>query len=227
MTRYLKYIVFALLLAYIPMWIQIQLLVSSIGHAKEPIELVEDSRLTEMISAKTGVAVDTIKISESKKLFGMMIGIPGQPQLILSRALYENFNIGELEYVVLHETGHYALLHSVKEMTFGFLLLLLGMLLLRRIHKFRWGIAGALLLGLGFGVSMIQIGKYNELQADRYSIRRLDNPVAAITATEQFRNYYESTSFRPKSKLLLWLFYRGNPYDNRIKMANDEIGLRD
>ena len=221
--RFVKYVIFVLLLAYIPMWVQTNLLLGSFGHGKTPITAVEDRQLTDMIRQKTGVEVKTITISESERPFGMMVGIPGRPQLILSRALYRDFSPDELQYVVLHETGHYAFAHSLKELGLGLALLVVGVLMLRRTRKGWLGVVVAIVLGFVFGVTLIQQGKYNELQADAYSLSHMDNPEGMITATERFRSYYGVSYTQTNNKVFQWLFYRGNPYDNRIKMAKAEI----
>jgi Zn-dependent protease with chaperone function len=170
--------------------------------------------------------VGTIKISESDRPFGMMMGIPGRPQLFLSRGLYNSFTPDEMEYVVLHEAGHYALAHSVKELLLGLVLLIVGVFLLKRIGKPILGLLVANLLGLVFGVGMIRFGAFNELEADNYSATRMTNPEGMITATEKFRGYYGKSLTQTDNKILQWMFYRGNPYDNRIKMAKDEISRR-
>lgn len=44
-----------------------------------------------------------------------------------------------------------------------------------------------------------------------------------ITATEKFRSYYGPRYSENSNQIIQWLFYRGNSYDNRIKMAEEEI----
>lgn len=225
MTDYnwLKYLLFGVILAYIPMWTQTNLLLGGLGKEKSPVTVVENPGLRQLIKDKTGVDVGTIKISESDRPFGMMIGIPGSPQLLLSRGVYSSFTPDEMEYVVLHEAGHYALAHSVKELLLGLVLLMVGIFLLKRIRKPMVGTLGAFLLGLVFGVGMIRFGAFNELQADNYSVTRMTNPEGMIQATQKFRGYYGKSLTQTDNKIIQWMFYRGNPYDNRIKMANDEI----
>src|SRR3989344_7621216 len=128
----IKYVVFASILFYVPLWSQINLFLSSLGRSKRPVTIVSDKRISKILLEKTNTKLKSIKISESNLPFGMMIGIPFFPQLILSRAVYETFNENEIEYVVLHEAGHYNLGHSVKELVFGVMFFLIGLFLLNK-----------------------------------------------------------------------------------------------
>jgi Zn-dependent protease with chaperone function len=170
------------------------------------------------------VGVGTVKISETDKPFGMMMmGVPGNPQLLLSRSVYETFSSDEMEYVLLHEAGHYALHHSVKELLAGIILLVIGMKILSVIKGVSRGVLASVLIGLLFGVTMIRLGAHNEIEADHYSVTLMTNPEGMISATEKFRDYYENNFTRTDNTVLKWMFYRGNPYDNRIRMAQEQI----
>lgn len=224
MTDLAKYIIFTLILFYIPLWSQINLFISSLGRSKKPITVIQDEKLYKLLVEKTKAKIRTIKISESNLPFGMMIGIPTQPQLILSREVYDNFNKDELEYVVLHEAGHYMLHHSLKELFFGLVFFIVGSFLLSNVSGLPEGVLLGVIMGIFFGVSMIQIGRMKELEADRYTLERISDPEGMITATHKFSDAYKNKS--SNNKLVRLLFYRGNPYENRIKMANEEIKRR-
>lgn len=216
----LNYLVFGLILFYIPMRIQINLFLSSLGKKKKPVTLLRNVGISKILSTKAKTKIDTIKIIESDLPFGMMVGIPGNPQLILSRKLYETFDKDELEYVILHEAGHYKLSHSVKELTEGIIFFAIGLFVLVRFPS----IILAAILGLVFGILMIQLAKISELEADNFSLKRMRNPKGMITATEKFYKVWKSQD--PKIPLIRYLFYRGNPYENRIKMATVDIKRR-
>ncbi len=221
--RLIKYLILVLVFGYTAEWVPINLLLTSLGQDKPPVSIIQNDALTRLIQNKTGVKIDTIKISESDRPFGLMIGIPGKPQLVLARGLYDNFSPDEMEYVILHETGHYQLAHTIKEALFGGLLLILGIYLLKKISRNKLAIPSAALLGLILGVVFIQLGKVNELQADQYALERITNPQGMIAATEKFRSYHGKKFTQNSNPILQWLFYRGNPYDNRIKMAQEKL----
>lgn len=221
--KWLKYIVFVGLLGYIPTWTQFAQLAGRVEKESSIFTVIVDNEVSRLIHDKTGVSVKTVKISETDTPFAMMVGVPGNPQLIISRMLYETFNPDELDYVLMHEVGHYALRHSVKELIAGIILLVIGLKMLSGIRGVSKGVLAAVLIGLFFGVAMIRLGAYNEIEADHYSVVHMTHPEGMISATEKFRQYYENYFIRVDNKLLRWMFYRGNPYDNRIRMAREQL----
>jgi len=220
-----KYFIFALVFGYVGYWVQINLLLATFGQGKPPIEIVKNETLTNLIQEKTGLKLANLKVAESDRPFGMMTSIIGAPQMILSRRLYESFSNSETEYVILHEAGHYQLKHILKEWLLGLTLLAVGLALIKKL-KNRTAIPVAAGLGLIFGVLMIQQGKIHELQADQYSLGRMDDPRGMIAATEKFSHYYGSKYSQNKHPMIQWLFYRSNPYAQRIIMAEEELKLR-
>jgi Zn-dependent protease with chaperone function len=208
------------------MWVTIRLWGSSLGKQKQPITVFNDKNISMFIKQKTGINIESMTIAESDRPFAMMVGIPSRPQLILSRYLFSTFSPEALEYVLLHETGHYVLWHTVIEMFAGITFLILGIMILRRIHQnFRVYFA-AVLLGVLFGICMIRLGRIHEYNADGYTLKHISNPNGMIEATKNFRGYYGMNFTENKNSLVQWLFYRSNPYDNRIKMAEKEINRR-
>lgn len=224
-NRFWSIILFSLTLVFTTLWMQITLILGSLGQSKNPLFSVNNNSLQTLIANKTGVWIDSFKLAESDHPYGMMVGIPSKPQLILSKGLYNSFNSDELQYVTLHEAGHYVLNHTLKELIFGTILFFVGAFILRRIAKTRWSFMLALLIGVLFGILAIQQGRYHELQADDYALSKMDNPMGMITATTKFEQYFEQTHDRPKQALIQQLFYRGNPYENRIKMAEEKLKI--
>ncbi len=244
----LKYLIFLLVFIYTFHWVAINLFLTSVDGEKIPITVVESQEIRNLIKDKTGLDIKTIKISESNRLFGMMIGIPTKPQLILSRNLYDTFNSGEIEYVVLHEAGHYILQHGLMEFLIGLFLQILGIWLIMKVEKIpafagmtenRVGLTNAkneknfiiplipaIFLGLFFGILMIQLGKIHEIKADEFTVKKMTDPTGMISATNKFRSFYGPKYSENNNKLIQFLFYRGNPYDNRILIAEKEIKER-
>lgn len=226
MNKKIKYFVFAIVLGYTGLWVQTNLLLATFGKGKPPITSVQNEVLTNLINEKTGLKLEKINISESDRPFGMMTSVFWSPQMILSRNLYENFNNSEKEYVILHEAGHYKLRHILQEWILGLSLLTLGIWLLKKFKANKTALPAAAAMGLIFGIMFIQLGKIHELQADQYSLDRMTDPQGMIAATEKFKSYYGPKYSQNTNTLIQWLFYRGNPYDNRIKMAEEEINSR-
>lgn len=194
---------------------------SGIGKDKPLIHAIEDKNITQLLFEKTGVKVDPILISESPRLFGAMVGIPGHPQLTLSQSLYSAFSHDQLEYVLLHEVGHYQLQHTIVELILGSAFLIAGISVLKKHPQ----LPLTLVLGILCGIAMIQVGRIYEVQADRFALAKIENPQGMIEATTTLKTHYEQLGRTP-TPLVRLLFYRGNPYENRIKMAEDEIKRR-
>ena len=222
----IEYVIFGLVFTYTTLWVPVNLFLSSLGQKKFPITVIENKQIRQLIKKKTGIDIATVKISESNRPFGMMIGIPTKPQLILSRNLYDTFTPDEMEYVVLHEAGHYRLWHGVIELVVGVVMFTIGILVLRKIGSFPTSILSTLALGVIFGVIMIRLGRIHEYQADSYSLAHMTNPEGMIQATNKFRGFYGKSYTENNNKVIQFMFYRGNPYDNRIKMAQAEIEKR-
>jgi len=213
-------IIFVFVFIVTCLWQQISLLWGSFGKKKNPVTPLTNTRLSKLLKKKTGLNLNLFKISESQSPFAMMIGIPGLPQLIFSRNLYENFDSDELEYVILHEAGHYVLAHTLKESLLGLVLFVFGMC---AVYIGQIPLILAMFLGLFLGILIILYGRHNELEADTYSLKRVSNPQGMISATSKFQHHYKTNSL---PKLVQFLFYRGNPYSNRIRMAKHEIESR-
>jgi len=222
----IKYVIFTVVFIYTFLWTPINLFLSSLGQKKFPITVIDNNQIRQLVKKKTGIDVVTTKISESSRPFGMMIGIPTKPQLILSRNLYDTFAPDEMEYVVLHEAGHYKLWHGAIEFVVGGVLFIIGLLILRGANQFPASILTAVVVGLVFGVIMIRLGRMHEYQADGYSLTHMTNPEGMIQATGKFRGFYGKSYTENNNKVIQFMFYRGNPYDNRIKMAQAEIERR-
>jgi hypothetical protein len=170
------------------------------------------------VLTKTGYQLDKIYLASSEKLFGIMPSFL-KPHLIISQALFRSFDEDETEYVLLHEMAHFLLHHVLTELILGFVFLVAGIIATVTLGL---PILLSFLLGLLFGVIMIRFGRLHEYEADAYALSRMTNPDGMITATEKF----QAQSTTTRIKLIEELFYRGNPFINRIKMAKREISNR-
>lgn len=215
----MNYLVFIILMIFAPLWQQILLVLSGARNGRKIISEDRDENLSKMIRDKTGLKLNKIRIIKSDKKFGMMVGLV-KPVMVLSSDLFNNFNKNELEYVVLHEAGHYQLKHSIKELFYWLLLLILGIVAISFIHYYGLLLTGILVLS--FAILLTQVGRSHEYQSDRYALKRITNPVGMITATEKFAAQYGN----PRLNLVRILFYRGVPYQNRMEIAEKEIERR-
>jgi len=197
----------------------INLYLTSIGQKQQVLTEIKDSPIIGVIKDKTGLILDSFRIIASPRLYAVMIGVPGKPYMMLSSKLNQEFTGSEKEYVVLHETGHYLLHHTVKEAVFFLTLFAIGCLLIR---KRPWYFIPT--IGIVFGLLYIQFGMKNEYEADHFAATHISDPNGMITATEKFKNQ----NFPPiDDNGIKWkLLYRSTPYNERINIANKEIKSR-
>lgn len=175
-------VIFATCFLLLCNWFQITSFVYALSHPKKRVSYVHDAWMTKTILGKTGINITEFTFFETKKLFGMMPStFPLKPKMILSRGIYEAFNKDELEWVLLHEIGHYTLMHGIKLGIAQFSLLFFG---LYTIYDIKSKIV-AVFLSLLLGFLYIQFHKYIELEADTYSISRTSNPRGVISAQEK------------------------------------------
>lgn len=205
-------------------WMSLYLQATSIKKGRRAIEIIKDKTLLDLIFKKTGLQLTSIRISSSSKLWGMMIGLPKYPYMILSRAVYENFNKDEVEYVVLHETGHYVLAHSAKLAVLYVSLLSIGFVIISSSNIFFIWMSVAFVIGM----IMIQISRIFEYEADNFTVSHITNPQGMITATRKFENAYKNFDLirHDEDTLLGRLIYMGIPYNQRVRNAESEIAKR-
>lgn len=134
--------------------------------------------------------------------------------LLFSSRLWSDFTKSEIEYVALHETGHFVLEHPLKEFLAAVGLVLIGWLLIYKNPDWTSGFVA--FWGFIFGLLLIQLGKKHEYEADRFAASKLEDTRSMISATAKFEAFYS----RPPS-IFQWLFYRGVPYVERVKIARE------
>lgn len=220
LTSSLRYFILLFIILCVATWMTLQLNLTSIGNKHQILTKVTDSSLITLIKEKTGLQLESFQIIASDQPHAAMIGIPGHPFMTVSSDLNDTFTDSEKEYVVLHETGHYLLNHTIKETLFGLFLFVIGCFVIRR-HRKLYLIPT---IGIMFGLLCIQYGMVSEKEADRFALSHITNPNGMITATEKFRtaHYPPLDDYSP-----LWpIFYRSNPYHVRIEMAEREIKSR-
>lgn len=214
-----RYFFLFVVMGYVSQWMVISLYFASIGQKQQLLTEIKESPLITLIQSKTGLLLNSFKIITSPRPYGVMIGIPNKPYMMLSSQLNQDFTDSEKEYVVLHETGHYQLHHSIKELIFFITFFIIGCFIIRKLPLYFIPI-----IGIAFGLLNIQYAMRSEYEADRFAVSHITDPQGMITATEKFRNAH----FPPLDDYSpLWpVLYRSTPYHVRIEMANKEIERR-
>lgn len=202
-------------------WIQIYYLLGNILKPKRVIKTVNGKGLLSILKKKTGLDLIIKTMSEKKKAIGFMVSTPPfKPLMIFSERLYKLLNKDEFEWVVLHESAHYLMWHNLK-----FALIQISLLVIGIYSTFLFPILNQLnvpyfvLLALIY----IQLVKRFEYQADLYAIAKMDNPKGLITANIKMKRI---NKFLNSSNFIYKTFVIQVPYNERIRMAEDELRLR-
>lgn len=197
-------IIFSLLYFYIANWFQVNTFVKHLSSSKKNIKIIENKEISQLIKRKTGINLKRIIVFNSQKMFGMMPGIPLHPELILSSKLLETLNKDELEWVLLHEAGHCVMWHVVKCGVVQILIFIFGIFLLIKTSA---NIPLLFMLSIILSLISVQLMRFFERQADKYSIQRVDSPNGVITAQEKFSMVNRGTTRADTSlarKILHW-----------------------
>lgn len=217
-------IIFVVILVGISLRSQLQIMLSSDGEELSIFTRRGMDKILKRVQRKSSTKIKQVQISNSNRLYGMMIGIPWRPRIILSQAMVTQFSERELEYVLYHEIGHHRRHHGIKEFLLGVILTFIGIWVLTQVYGMYFGLLCAIILGIIFGIIEIQIGRIHEFQADRYALDRLENPQSMIEATIKFQRAQGAQFIMTN----IWrkLFNRSIPYRERIRYAEEEIEKR-
>ncbi|MEK9143015.1 MAG: M48 family metalloprotease [Patescibacteria group bacterium] len=208
-------VIFILIFLILCNWFQLRSFLSIIIGPRYKISSVDDKWIKETVKKKTGLSLLDITIFHDQKLYGMMVGLPFWPKMILSEGLYKSLNKDELEWVILHEAGHCVLWHNLQAFIIQIGILSVGiytMLLYKLPLLLTW------LYAIFLSFVCIQILRWGtEYVADRYSIHRVDNPKGVITAQDKLRK-----SNGEKGILILLFRWNISP-TKRIEMARQRM----
>jgi Zn-dependent protease with chaperone function len=152
---------------------------------KQEIKDIEDQKILDLVYKKTGVKLSKIRVYKTDVVWAMMSGFPSRPYMILSEDVLKRFNKDELEWVLLHESGHHVLWHNVKLVLFHIIFLLFGIWVLLNIPSLYLSILVAPVLSVLLAVLYFQLARQLEREANSYALKRMDNPKATITIAEK------------------------------------------
>lgn len=133
---------------------------------------IHDPKILRFIQKKTGLALRKIKLLDTQTTWGMMAGIPGMPYMVISKDAYETFTKDELQWLFLHEAGHYVLRHNVKSVLVQGALLAIGTGILIVVPH----LLAAILLAVVGSMIYPQIARRFEYEANAFAVARMDSP---------------------------------------------------
>lgn len=200
-------------------WIQIWYLLGNlIKPKKNKLTPFENKKLLLKMREKTKLSLSIKIMDEKEKMIGFMVSSPPfKPLMLFSERLYKAFTDDEMQWVILHESGHYLMWHNLK---FALSQIFLFILVVYLLIKLNVGFILSLLLLTISAVIYIQIAKLFELQTDTYAAKNMDNPKGMITGNIKMRDANKGFLSNPIMKHLLTIAI---PYEERIRIANSQI----
>ena len=202
-------------------WFQLVSFLSIIIGPKYKASSVDDKWIKSIVKKKTGLSLSNIIIFHDQKMYGLMVGLPFWPKMILSEGLYKSFNKDELEWVILHEAGHCVLWHNLQAFFIQIGILFFG---IYTVSLFKLPLLLIPLYAIFFSFVCIQILRWgSEYVADRYSIHRVDNPRGVITAQGKFRNAHVKNPFHSEKSIFRFLLHWNIYPSKRIEMAKQRM----
>lgn len=203
-------------------WIQIRYLLGNlIKPNNDKIIPFENNELLARMRKKTKLQLSIKILDEKKKMIGFMISSPPfKPVMLFSEKLYQSFNDDEMQWVTLHESAHYLMLHNLRFIIVQLTLFLTG------VYLFYWletSLIITVLIFIVLSFLYIQLAKIFEYQADNYAAKNMDNPKGMITGNIKMMK--ANTGFF-SNKILRYFLYIAVPYEKRIKIAKKQLKLR-
>jgi len=203
-------------------WIQIYYLAKNFLKPKPKVIPLLDDKLLTKYKSLTKLDLSINIIEENSLMVGFMLSSPPfKPIMVFSQKLFKNFTLKELDWVVLHEAGHYLMLHNWKLALSQFILLIIGLFI---VESFRFQtLFSILVISLLLPLIYIQVAKIFEYQADNYAVKTMPDPRGMISGNTKMRKVNNWERKRPFIKKFLVIAV---PFEERIKMAKREIASR-
>lgn len=217
-----NYFLFTIIFLGIANWGTVVYFLFHLIKPKQKLIDIKDKELINTAKKKTGLNI-IIKIMDIDKMIGFMISSPPFPAvMVFSKKLFDAFNQDEKEWVILHESAHYFMWHSLKFAISQFILLIVGIFIINNFIG-NDSVLSISLIGLSIGILYIQIAKIFEYQADTFAVENMDNPQGLITGNIKMRKANKGIL---NNSLFKKLFIIAVPYEKRIKIAEKQLKLQ-
>ncbi len=172
---------------------------------------VENGLIKNIIYSKTPIKSDiTIRLCDTRDFFGLMAGLPGKPVVYISTTGISELSDSGLEWLILHETGHYVLLHPYKWATVQVVLILIGIFILVFVYRKKQSLVVPILLILVVLVGFVSthFDRVQEVQANQFALDRMSDSKGLQEGARALMRVYD-----PKQKVsFLEAFIRSNFY---------------
>jgi Zn-dependent protease with chaperone function len=200
-------------------WIQIWYLLGNlIKPKKNKLTPFENKKLLLKMREKTKLSLSIKIMDEKDKMIGFMVSSPPfKPLMLFSEKLNKSFTDDEMQWVILHESGHYLMWHNLK---FALSQILLFIAVIYFDLRTNVGTAVLFLLLIVSAIIYIQIAKIFEYQADTYAAENIDNPHGMITGNIKMRDANKGFL---SNKIMKYVLTIAVPYEERIRIARKQL----
>lgn len=171
----------------------IRSLIEGLVKPKVKSKNLNDKNILNFIESKTGLKLQNIKLIDTRATWAMMSGLPSRPYLILSYDAYRNFSKDEFQWLLLHEAGHFLLLHNIKMIFLQLGFLALGFYILLQFNLYLEPLLLSILLAILFSILYVQATRRFEYEANYFALSKMDNP-------KGLKNMYEKARKRWMNK---------------------------
>jgi len=188
---------------------------------------VVDHRIHNFIYKMTGVKLDHVYIAPSKALFAFCGGVTRKPILVISRGAYEKFKENALEWLLLHEVGHYVLGHTMGMVLVETSYAIVGWLILTVIDNTMLLIILSPVLAVLLAIATIQTNKRFDVQANEFAVKKMKHPIGMKEGALLLMQQAQDSGIMHDT-ILMKLFYPWNygMWNRTIKDAEKEIKRR-
>lgn len=203
-------------------WIQIRYLLGNLVKPRKNTFIpFENKKLLAKMRKKTKLPLSIKILDEKKKMIGFMISSPPfKPVMLFSEKIYKSFSDDEMQWVILHESAHYLMLHNIRFIIVQLTLFATG------VYLFYWletNLIITVFIFITLSLVYIQLAKIFEYQADNYAAKNMNNPKGMITGNLKMLKTNKGLF---KNKILRYLLTIAVPFEERIKIAQKQIKLR-
>lgn len=187
----MNYLIFFVTFIAIANWTQIIFFVIALLRPEVRKTKIKDKWMLDTVKSKAGFELKNIVVIGSDKMYGGMSGVPGSPLMMLSSELLKTLNKDELEYVLLHEAGHFKYHHPIILALSQIILIAIGFFLSSQVNLLQ-----SILLGGVFALALIRIARVTEAAAENFAASRMDNPKAMLTAVAKFNDRWKTSPYK-------------------------------
>lgn len=153
---------------------------------------IKDQKVLDFIYTKTELKLRSIKLLDTTTTWAMMAGLPSMPYMVISKDAYENFSKDELQWVFLHEAGHYILWHNVKMIVLQLIFIAVGIFILASYDY----IILSLVLGILFVIINTQLSRSFEYEANNFALSKMDNPKGIVNVYDKAKERWRKKGKR-------------------------------